>query len=90
MRKSPVELNFIKVKGHTGVDGNEEADRLEKRQLGLHSDIGKDRENLWIRNLAKNIEEKHGLLQYMTRTIKVAGWVKSKQLKRKLRRYLQQ
>ena len=28
MRKSPVELNFIKVKGHTGVDGNEEADRL--------------------------------------------------------------
>lgn len=34
MRKSPVELNFIKVKGHTGVDGNEEADRLAKRQLG--------------------------------------------------------
>jgi ribonuclease HI len=31
MRKSPVELNFIKVKGHTGVDGNEEADRLEKK-----------------------------------------------------------
>lgn len=32
--KSPVELNFIKVKGHTGVDGNEEADRLEKGSWG--------------------------------------------------------
>jgi ribonuclease HI len=35
MRKSPVELNFIKVKGHTGVDGNEEADRLEKKAVGV-------------------------------------------------------
>lgn len=34
-RKSPVELNFIKVKGHTGVDGNEEADRLEKKAVGV-------------------------------------------------------
>lgn len=80
MRKSPVELNFIKVKGHTGVDGNEEADRLEKGSWGDILTLERI-ENLWIRNLAKNIEEKHGLLQYMTRTIKVAGWVKSKQLK---------
>lgn len=35
MRKSPVELNFIKVKGRTGVDGNEEADRLEKKAVGV-------------------------------------------------------
>lgn len=35
MRKSPVELNFIKVKGYTGVDGNEEADRLAKKAVGV-------------------------------------------------------
>jgi len=34
-RSKILELNFIKVKGHTGVDGNEEADRLAKKAVGV-------------------------------------------------------
>ncbi len=33
--KDKIKLNFIKVKGHSGVDGNEEADRLAKTAVGL-------------------------------------------------------
>lgn len=30
-----IALNFVKVKGHSGVSGNEEADRLAKKAVGL-------------------------------------------------------
>lgn len=34
--KGKIKLNFIKVKGHSGVDGNEEADRLAKAAVGIN------------------------------------------------------
>ena len=33
--KDKIKLNFIKVKGHSGVEGNEEADRLAKEAVGI-------------------------------------------------------
>lgn len=33
--KDRISLNFIKVKGHSGVEGNEEADRLAKKAVGI-------------------------------------------------------
>ena len=33
--KSELSLRFVKVKGHTGVEGNEEADRLARQAAGL-------------------------------------------------------
>ncbi len=33
--KALINLNFVKVKGHSGVDGNEEADHLAKESIGL-------------------------------------------------------
>ena len=33
--KSRIHLIFVKVKGHSGVEGNEEADRLAKQAVGL-------------------------------------------------------
>ena len=30
-----IKLNFVKVKGHSGVEGNEEADRLAKNAVGI-------------------------------------------------------
>ena len=30
-----ISLNFVKVKGHSGIDGNEEADRLAKKAVGI-------------------------------------------------------
>ena len=33
--KSDILVSFVKVKGHSGVDGNEEADRLAKEAVGI-------------------------------------------------------
>lgn len=33
--KDKIDIQFIKVKGHSGIDGNEEADKLAKQAVGL-------------------------------------------------------
>jgi len=33
--KGKIELNFVKVKGHSGVEGNERADKLAKQAVGI-------------------------------------------------------
>ena len=36
--KDLIRLHFVKVKGHSGVEGNEEADRLAKEACGIYGE----------------------------------------------------
>lgn len=35
--KDKIKINFVHVKGHSGIEGNEEADRLAKESVGIKS-----------------------------------------------------
>ena len=53
--KELIDVHFVKVKGHTGIDGNEEADKLAKEAAGINSDSSLVDEDLIELNPASDL-----------------------------------
>ena len=53
--KELIDVHFVKVKGHTGIDGNEEADKLAKEAAGINSESSLVDEDLIELNPASDL-----------------------------------